>query len=1169
MLKGVPDSKVRWSRWLSGIPLLACALILIGVVSLDRFQSDEFDEALWLVRDFRLARVDVTAGILHQVWAVESGDAAGARREAGEIGQALQRLERSLDQMPSHPVDAAEAAKAVRTRIQDFQRLFSGSDLPADGSAKAASLQTAFQALEADMAAIDGQNATRLRELQLRQKREFDVVLLVALGLLGLVGWGVWRADRGLRRAEQAVQQNESRLRQTIELLPQMVWTCDAQGGCDFVSNRWMEYTGLPMEQHLGLGWIEQVHPDDREGAVANWKQAVASGGQLHSLFRLRGRDGSYRWFETRGGMLRDANGRVLKWFGSSTDVEERKQAETELLAHRARLEELVAQRTQALREALAEQKVSQEQLRVLNAQLRLAEEFARLVADNIPGRVVYWDRELRCRFVNRSFGIWFGHVPEEIIGKTALELRGAEYFETVKPRLLAALAGEEQDFEREEYSATGERAVTRVQYIPDRRDGAVQGFFVLATNITRLKQAEQLLRLSNEQLADARDRADAANRAKSTFLANMSHEIRTPMNAIIGLTHMLRRDMHDPVHRDRLGKIWDAAHHLLQVINDILDISKIEAGRLILENTDFSLDALLTRTCAMVLEPARDKGLELVLDTGQLPDRLHGDPTRLMQALLNLLSNAVKFTEHGSVVVKVELLGRGAGNLHIRFEVRDTGPGIAADQLAQLFRPFAQVDSSSTRRHGGTGLGLTITRHIAELMGGSAGVDSDPGRGSRFWFTVRMAPAVAQNGVAAPVLRGLRALLADDLQDAREAMADMLAGLGMRVDTAANGQEAVTLVEQAREAGDAYALVLLDWVMPRMDGVETAQRIRMRVNPPPAMALVSARDPESVRRLAQEVGIGAILMKPVTPSMLLDALMRLLQRAPLPAAPRAAAAPPASDGDRQPDEEALRQRHRGTRVLLAEDNPVNQEVAAELLQAVGLVVDIAGDGEQAVRMARRTKYALILMDMQMPRLDGLQATRALRADVAFAATPIVAMTANAFSEDRQICLEAGMDDHLPKPVDPRVLYACLLRWLPADPLPAVVQAPAAAPAAPSGELGFAGIDGLDLGIAYQYCAGKTELLARVLQQFVTHSRHMGAAIVDNLEVGNVDDPRRMLHSLRGSSSSIGATQVLALVVPMEAAIKEGAPPATLVPSARALQSELEHLVDAIARRLN
>jgi two-component system, sensor histidine kinase and response regulator len=1168
MLKGVRDRKVRWSRWVSGIPLLACALILFGVVRLDRFQSDEFDEALWLVRDFRLARVDVTSGFLHQLWAQEANDDAGVRREAGEIAQALQRLDRSLDQIPPQPVDAAETAKSVRRRIQDFQRLLSAGPNAGMGTATAASLQVAFQALEADMAAIDGQNATRLRELQVRQKREFDVVLIVALGLLGLVGWGVLRNDRRLRRAEAEVQQNESRLRQTIELLPQMVWTCDAQGACDFVSNRWMEYTGLPMEQHLGMGWIEQVHPDDREGAVANWKQAVASGEQLHSVFRLRGRDGSYRWFDTRGGMLRDANGRVLKWFGSSTDIEERKQAETELLANRARLEELVEQRTQALRAALAEQKVSQEQLHVLNAQLRLAEEFSRLVADNIPGRVVYWDRELRCRFVNRAFGAWFGHVPEEIIGRTALELRGAEYFESVKPRLYAALAGEEQDFERDEFSASGERAVTRVQYIPDRRNGAVQGFFVLATNITRLKQAEQLLRLSNEQLADARDRADAANRAKSTFLANMSHEIRTPMNAIIGLTHMLRRDVQDPVHRDRLAKIWDAAHHLLQVINDILDISKIEAGRLILENTDFSLDALLTRTCAMVLEPARDKGLELVLDTGQLPDRLHGDPTRLMQALLNLLSNAVKFTEHGSVLVKVELLGRGAGNLHIRFEVRDTGPGISVEQVSQLFRPFAQVDSSSTRRHGGTGLGLTITRHIAELMGGSAGVDSEPGKGSRFWFTVRMAPAVAQVGAVAPVLRGLRALLADDLQDAREAMADMLGGLGMRVDTAENGEQAIAMVEQARAQGDSYALVLLDWVMPGLDGVETAQRIRMRVDPPPSLALVSARDPEAVRQLAQEVGIGAILMKPVTPSMLLDTLMRLLQRAPLPSRSRApvALAPRDNEGA---DEEVLRRRHRGTRVLLAEDNPVNQEVAAELLQAVGLVVDIAGDGEQAVRMARRAPYALILMDMQMPRLDGLQATRVLREDAAFSATPIIAMTANAFTEDRQICLDAGMNDHLPKPVDPRVLYACLLRWLPVDPQPAVVQAPPAAHAAPSGEMRFAGIDGLDLDIAYQYCAGKTELLARVLQQFVTHSRHMGAAIVDNLEAGNSDDPRRMLHSLRGSSSSIGATQVLALVVPMEAAIKDGTPPAMLVTSARALQGELERLVDAIAQRLD
>jgi PAS domain S-box-containing protein len=1015
---------VRWNRMMPGITLVACALILIGMVRLDRFQFDEFDELLWLVRDFRLARVDVTSGFLHHAWATEAADAATATRQAGELDQALQRLDRSVDVPGTEP---AEAVASVKRQVQDFRRLLSPDSGATFGGSSAAALQQVFQTLETDMAAIDAGNAKRLRALQARQKREFDLALLLALGLLAVVGWGVLRNSRRLRTAEDA------------------------------------------------------------------------------------------------------------------------------LVRHREHLEELVEERTAALTQALA--------------QLKDAEEFTRLVADNIPGRIVYWDSELRCRFVNRSFGTWFGHMSDEIIGRTALELRGAEYFASVKDRLYGALAGEEQDFEREEVSISGERAVSRVQYLPDRRGGKVQGFFVLVTNITRLKQAEQLLRLSNDQLADARDRADEANRAKSTFLANMSHEIRTPMNAIIGLTHMLRRDAQDPVHRERLGKIWDAAHHLLQVINDILDISKIEAGRLVLENIDFSLDALLTRTCSMVLDPARDKGLELVLDTGQLPDRLHGDPTRLMQALLNLLSNAVKFTEQGSIVVKAELLGRDAGNLHIRFEVRDTGPGIRADMLPHLFQPFSQGDSSSTRRHGGTGLGLTITRHIAELMGGAAGADSVVGKGSRFWFSVRLAPAVLQDVASAPVLRGLRALLADDLQDAREALADMLQTLGLRVDTAPTGAEALRLAEAAAAAGDPYAVALLDWVMPGMDGIETAQLLRMRVDPPPALALVSARDPEAVRRLAHEVGIGGILMKPITPSMLLDCLMRLLQRAVRPVEP--AMTGPAPLEEVSSGEEALRIRHRGARVLLAEDNPVNQEVAAELLQAAGLVVDIAGDGEQAVRMARRNRYALILMDMQMPRMDGLQATRQLREDPAFAQTPIIAMTANAFTEDRQTCLDAGMNDHLAKPVDPRVLHACLLRWLPeAGPrLQPGASEPVAKPVDP--EARFAGIEGLDLQIAYQYCAGKTELLARVLQQFVAHSRHVGAAIVDNLEAGNVDDPRRMLHSLRGSSASIGATQVLALVVPLEVGIKTGTPPGELLAGARALQSELVRLVDAIAQRLD
>ncbi|MEP6502063.1 MAG: response regulator, partial [Betaproteobacteria bacterium] len=516
-------------------------------------------------------------------------------------------------------------------------------------------------------------------------------------------------------------------------------------------------------------------------------------------------------------------------------------------------------------------------------------------------------------------------------------------------------------------------------------------------------------------------------------FLANMSHEIRTPMNAILGLTHLLSLDPRDALQQQRLGKIDDAAKHLLQLIDDILDLSKVEAGKMVIEAIEFSLDALSTSVTALVAERARAKGIELILEAGPGPDRVLGDPTRLSQALINLLSNAVKFTEQGWVRLRWSARqdgkdggkdsGKdGAGAVVLRFEVEDTGEGVSPEQQQRLFSAFEQADSSTTRRHGGTGLGLALTRHLATAMGGEVGLSSQPGVGSCFWITARVG-AVADS-TEPPPFAGRRALLVDDLPEARVAEQLALESLGWQVDAAADVAQATAVLAAVPQA--RYDVVLIDWQLPGADDDGGSDALRaLRAVPGamlgPAVAL-STVDGPGVRQQADVAGVRALLVKPISVTALRGALARGVLGEGEPAA---------AAHDARGAALALREGRAGRRVLVAEDNVVNQEVAGALLRRVGLEVHCVGDGAQALAGALTRRYDLILMDMQMPVMDGVAATRLIRA-MTGPALPIIAMTANAYAEDRAACLDAGMDDHVTKPVDPEALYATLLKWLPA-----------------------------------------------------------------------------------------------------------------------------------------
>ncbi|WP_263078775.1 response regulator [Endozoicomonas sp. Mp262] len=885
---------------------------------------------------------------------------------------------------------------------------------------------------------------------------------------------------RARQKSDDALRQSEERYQLAMDAASDGLWDWDVAGDKIYFSPRYQTILGFQPGELLNTpsAWRRMIHPQDKSKTVAFYEEMFAScDAAFQSVFRARRKDGSYATVRTKGKVVfRGENGEPLRALGTLVDITEQREREREL-------------------------------------------SMSRFSLDSAADYIHWFRKDGSHKYANESACKALGYSLGELMKKTIMDINPAVTV-TSWARLWDQLT-RQRDMTYETLRMTADGRVFPVEVTANYMEYEGEGYlFASGRNITDRKQAE-------DALHKAKEAADQANQAKSNFLANMSHEIRTPMNAIIGLSHLVQKTELSNRQLDYINKIQSSAHALLGIINDILDFSRIEAGKLNMESIEFDLGEVFDNLYSLSSIKAEEKGIYLVYDiASDVPRHLKGDPLRLGQVLINLTHNALKFTHEGEVSIQVRLLSKDKGGhaATLEFKVSDTGIGISHEHQSRLFDSFSQVDGSTTRKFGGTGLGLAISRSLVNMMGGDIAVNSQLNKGSEFRFTVNLGIA-RQLSITRKALKGVNALVVDDNPEAREFLISQLKDFGCHALEAENSSQALHLLKKwnaPEQENKPISVALLDWRMPDTDGIELAKKIKnMPLKQEPALIMVSAYGREEV--IARASGkVDAFLIKPVTSSILIETILRTLNSQ--------------SEQTRNTQSTgATRNKMYSGKLLLVEDNEINRQVARELLEALGIRTELAVNGREAVERVQQEDFSLVFMDIQMPEMDGYQATRLIRNKLGKKTLPIIAMTAHAMTGDRERCLEAGMNDHLAKPLDPNKLREVVERWLGNIALTHDKGQLAETTDAVTNNKDLPGVNQVDgLGRV----RNKSELYNRLLVSFYHDHQDDVNKLQKALAEGSWQSARFIAHTIKGTAGNLGADRLYEAAARVENAVR-------------------------------